>query len=255
MAVVRKYPAQPGAAQAEAAGLRWLAETGAPVAEVVAVTEGMIATARVREVPPTPEASRKAGQALARMHVAGAPAHGSPPPGWAGPYYIGTQPQECRPEEDWARFYAEQRVLPFARRAYEAGNLDGAGWAEVRRALEVVPRVMRERGWQTPPARIHGDAWAGNLLFGESGPVLIDPAAHGGHPVTDLAMLALFGAPYLGEIYAGYEAEAALAPDWRESLPLHQLHPLAVHTFTHGAGYAPELRRAARETITLIGGR
>ena len=37
------------------------------------------------------------------------------------------------------------------------------------------------------------------------GGVLIDPAAHGGHRETDLAMLALFGAPHLEEILAGYQ--------------------------------------------------
>ncbi|WPF65732.1 MULTISPECIES: fructosamine kinase family protein [unclassified Corynebacterium] len=250
--VVRKYPRQAGAAQAEAAGLRWLAEASGCVAEVVEADEGVIATVRVEQARPTTRAARVAGRELARIHAAGAPAYGSPPPGWAGPYYIGTQEQECRPTQDWARFYAEQRVLPFARRAYRVGNLDDEGWAEVRRALEVLPEVMRARGWDMPPARIHGDLWAGNLLFGSAGPVLIDPAADGGHPVTDLAMLALFGAPHLEEIYAGYAAEAALPEDWRESIPLHQLHPLAVHALTHGPGYATDLVRAARATVSLV---
>ncbi|KQB84881.1 fructosamine kinase family protein [Corynebacterium oculi] len=251
--VVRKYPREPGAAQAEAAGLRWLAQASAHVAEVVEAAEGVIATRRVEEVPPTAEAARRAGRELARIHAAGAPAHGSPPPGWPGPYYIGTQPQECRPAQDWARFYTEQRVLPFARRAHQTGHLDAEGWAEVRRALDALPRIMRVRGWDAPPARIHGDLWAGNLLFGTAGPVFIDPAAHGGHPVTDLAMLALFGAPHLEEIYAGYAEVSALPEDWRESIPLHQLHPLAVHAVTHGPGYGSELVRAARATAALAG--
>ena len=44
---------------------------------------------------------------------------------------------------------------------------------------------------------------------------LIDPAAHGGHRETDLAMLALFGAPYLDQILAGYQETAPLADGWR----------------------------------------
>ena len=40
---------------------------------------------------------------------------------------------------------------------------------------------------------------------------LIDPAAHGGHRETDLAMLALFGAPFLARIIACYEEVTPLA--------------------------------------------
>ena len=47
-----------------------------------------------------------------------------------------------------------------------------------------------------PPARLHGDLWSGNVLWGRDGrPWLIDPAAYGGHREVDLAMLRLFGSP------------------------------------------------------------
>ncbi|CAM5632178.1 Fructosamine kinase OS=Streptomyces fumanus OX=67302 GN=GCM10018772_19000 PE=4 SV=1 [Streptomyces fumanus] len=55
-----------------------------------------------------------------------------------------------------------------------------------------------------PPARLHGDLWNGNVLWGADGEVrLIDPAAHGGHRETDLAMLRLFGCPQLGAAHPG----------------------------------------------------
>jgi hypothetical protein len=42
--------------------------------------------------------------------------------------------------------------------------------------------------------RVHGDLWSGNVHIDQDGaPWLVDPAAHGGHRETDLAMLALFG--------------------------------------------------------------
>src|SRR6478752_4834379 len=47
-----------------------------------------------------------------------------------------------------------------------------------------------------PASRLHGDLWSGNVLWTAREAVLIDPAAHGGHRETDLAMLALFGAPH-----------------------------------------------------------
>ncbi|WP_235576848.1 fructosamine kinase family protein, partial [Rathayibacter sp. Leaf296] len=84
-----------------------------------------------------------------------------------------------------------------------------------------------------------------------SGAVLIDPAAHGGHRETDLAMLALFGAPHLDEILRGYDEAHALADGWRERVPLHQLHPLAVHAAGHGPSYGRALAEAAARVLAL----
>ena len=66
--------------------------------------------------------------------------------------------------------------------------------------------------------------------------MLIDPAAHGGHGLTDLAMLGLFGTEHLHRVLAAYSESAPLRPDWPDLIGLHQLHPLLVHAVTHGAG-------------------
>ncbi len=248
--VFTKQPREPRSAEAEAAGLQWLREASDAVVEVVSLDTdaNILQTRLVREVGPTREAARQAGRELARIHLAGAEAFGTPPAGWEGPNYIGTQEQECTPTECWADFYVTQRVLPFARRAHEAGNLDSDGLAVVEEACTAI----RGRQWDIPPARIHGDLWAGNLLFGEDGPVFLDPAAHGGHPLTDLAMLALFGVPFPDDVWRGYREVAPLPEDFRDHFPVHQLHPLAVHTLTHGRGYARPLVRAARDTLELL---
>ncbi|MGH3406332.1 MAG: fructosamine kinase family protein, partial [Streptosporangiaceae bacterium] len=102
-----------------------------------------------------------------------------------------------------------------------------------------------------PPARIHGDCWSGNVLWSGGRGWLIDPAAHGGHRETDLAMQALFGAPYLDRILAGYQEAAPLADGWRSRVPLHQLHPLLVHCCLFGRGYAEPTLAAARAVLAL----
>jgi fructosamine-3-kinase len=80
---------------------------------------------------------------------------------------------------------------------------------------------------------------------------LIDPAAHGGHRETDLAMLDLFGAPHLQQVLRAYTATAPLADGWRSRVPLHQLHPLLVHVCLFGAGYRDQALAAARAALAV----
>ncbi|APT91993.1 fructosamine kinase [Corynebacterium phocae] len=230
----------PDQAGAEAAGLAWLAEAVPEVvATVVGTTSHSISTQRVREAQPTAKAARAFGARLRRVHDAGAPAFGSPPAGWEGKNYIGRVEQDCSPGDDWGIFYARQRVRSFSR----ATPLPKSTESAVEEACELIEITE----WDVSPARIHGDLWAGNVIFSGSSAVMIDPAAHGGHPHTDLGMLALFGAPFVEEIFAGYGFSEY------ETLPVHQLHPLAVHALTHGPGYYRALERAAKETIELLG--
>lgn len=242
-----KTGSAPGAAAAEAAYLRWLREGSEAVVEVHSVDEAAntLSIERVEEARPTPEAARRAGRELAAIHACGAAAFGAPPDGWEGPNFIGRVEQECSPTSRWAPFYVHQRVLPFAERAWAVGNVGEEGLDVVKRACEALLTEDEE----APLARIHGDLWAGNLLFSPEGPRFIDPAAHGGHPLTDIAMLELFGAPYFDEICAGYN----LPDGWRWRIPIHHLHPLAVHAYTHGPSYGRALVDAARRTLDLIG--
>jgi fructosamine-3-kinase len=98
-----------------------------------------------------------------------------------------------------------------------------------------------------PAARLHGDLWNGNVLWTAQGALLIDPAAHGGHPETDLAMLALFGLPYLDEMLTAYVATSPLPPGWQLRVGLHQLHPLLVHAVLFGPGYGAQAGQLARQ--------
>ena len=97
-----------------------------------------------------------------------------------------------------------------------------------------------------PPARIHGDLWAGNVLWTREGAVLIDPAAHGGHAETDLAMLLLFTTPHIARIIAAYDEAAPLTDGWQERVGLHQLFPVMVHAILFGGGYVGQAAEIAR---------
>jgi len=231
---------------AEANGLRWLAEAAAvPVPEVLAVTPSALVISMIPPGRPTPEAAFGFGADLARLHAAGADGFGAP---WRG--FIASLPLDNAggaDATDWAQWYATRRLLPYLRLAVDTGALtpqDG------RLVEAVADRIGSLAGPAEPPSRIHGDCWAGNVLWSGGRGWLIDPAAHGGHRETDLAMLALFGAPSLDRIIAGYQDTIPLAAGWRSRIPLHQLHPLLVHACLFGAAYREGVASAARAALS-----
>lgn len=245
----RRIAAPPGFFEVEAAGLRWLAAAeGARVAAVLDVRADSITLERVSSAAPSQAAAAAFGAALARTHDAGAAAFGIGPAGWTGDGYIGDAPLPLRPTERWGEFYAEQRVLPYAQAAHQAGDLSDAELAVVHRLCDRLR--AGEFDDAAPPARIHGDLWSGNVLWSPDGVVLVDPAAHGGHRITDLAMLALFGTPHLATILDAYETASDHLPgNWRELIPLHQVHPLLVHAQLFGGGYGAQATAAAQRHL------
>lgn len=240
--------APPGFFAAEARGLAWLAEAGGvPVPEVLAVRDDCIVLPWVEPGRPTTEGVEELGRALAATHRAGAPGFGLPPAAdGAQDGWIGTLPLPNQPAGSWAEFFATRRVEPYLRLARDRGALteDQAGAVE-----GVLGRLDTLAGPEEPPARLHGDLWSGNVLWDSGGTAwLVDPAAHGGHRESDLAMLVLFGLPQLQRMLDAYADVAPLADGWRERAPLHQLFPLLVHAALFGGHYG---RRAAEAAARL----
>ena len=252
--------------EGEAAALRWLADAtavgGMPVAAVVSVDAAELVERRVPSASPSAEAAERVGAALAVTHAAGAPWWGCPPPGWSGAYIIGDSRTPTVAERDapgsWGSFFSEWRVIPYVRQARDVGALDGGEAAVFERVARRLsdgefdapqPGLVRSGGVDV--ARIHGDLWSGNLLWDADrenpvGATLIDPMAHGGHAETDLAMLALFGCPFLSRIVASYNEVSPLAEGWRDRVALHQLAPLLHHCALYGRSYVGAALDAAR---------
>jgi fructosamine-3-kinase len=217
----------PGEYETEAAGLRWMAEAGVPVPEILEVTEERLVLERVDGSGGSAE---ELGRTVARLHTARAPAFGALPPGAPGPFRIALVEFPPGESDDWPSFYASHRLMPLAHHAPGV--------------VRVCERIDELCGPAEPPARLHGDLWSGNVM----GRYLIDPAAYGGHREIDLAMLQLFGAP--GErFFAAYEEVAPLADGWRDRVDLYQLLPLLVHAEMFGGSYAAQAERAARRYV------
>jgi len=246
--LVAKQGVGPGATDAEAAGLRWLGEHGdVPVPEVHVHDDEWIVMQHVPPTYPDAAAAEAFGRGLAALHLRGAPAHGSPPPGGPVDAWMGIAPMRNEQGPDWPEFYAAHRVLPYVRMCVDQGLYSAEEAAEFDRFCARLPELA---GPPEPPARLHGDLWSGNVHWAEGGVWLIDPAAHGGHRETDLAMLRLFGTPMLEQILGAYEEaakdlDAPLADGWTDRVAAHQVFPLLMHAAVFGGGYARQALRAA----------
>jgi fructosamine-3-kinase len=229
---------------AEANGLRWLATAagGPPVPEVLGYDDEVLALNWIDEGESSETAASRLGWELEALHRSGADGYGAD---WVG--YIGSAPMDNTPEPTWPEFYGARRIAPYVRMLRDDGTLD------VTTAFDrVIERLPELAGPAEPPARLHGDLWNGNLLWGTDDRAhLVDPAAHGGHRETDLAMLRLFGAPHLKLIVESYAEAAAehsrpLADGVDDRVELHQLFPLLVHAVIFGGGYVGRAVRVAR---------
>lgn len=224
----------PGFFSTEAAGLSWLREPGAlAVPEVLAVSDepAMLALEWIDEQRGARADDEQFGRDLAALHAAGAPSFGREDRRTTGSRRLPNDP--C---DTWADFYASRRLQPLARLVDDP---------DLSPRLErVAARIDELAGPPEPPARLHGDLWAGNRLVDRrSRSWLIDPACFGGHREFDLAMMRLFGG-FAETAFDAYGEVAPLAPGWQERIALHHLAPLAVHAIKFGGGYIPALRRA-----------
>jgi fructosamine-3-kinase len=229
---------------AEARGLdRLRVAGGPPIPQVVEVERDRLVLEWIEPGSPGVAAAREFGRALVAVHRSGASSFGAAEDG-----YIATLRQDNSQCDDWPEFYAERRLRPMLREASDRGGVTAADRAAIE---QLIDRLADLAGPAERPALIHGDLWSGNVHWATDGRVwLIDAASvHDGHRETDLAMLALFGAPYLDEILASYDETSRLADGWRERVPLHQVFPLLVHAALFGGGYGARAADAARRAM------
>lgn len=246
--VMAKSLPSKNAVQAEAASLAWLAEPGAVrIPRVRGYNNQWLISEFVVPGRPTTAGAEELGRGLAALHRSGAPAFGCPPPGGPIDATIGMASMRNIECPNWAEFYSAHRIAPFLKIAVDQKKLD-LSQAEVFE--RVIAGIDRLAGPAESPARIHGDLWSGNIVWAEDGkPWLIDPAAHGGHRETDLAMLRLFGCPHLDLVFGAYEQQTPLSQGWQERIPLHQIFPLLVHTVLFGGSYSRQAVEAARAAL------
>ena len=243
---------KPGMFTAEAAGLGWLSDAGLTAPAVLGVTESALVLEWLQPHPASPSAAIQFGRELAAMHsqpveafgVAPQPLQNSQRFGWVGDVRF-----DYGHWQDWRDFYAEAWLLPIGELAHRTRGLSQSGLTAVTQLAELLVREGIDIGPPTEPVRIHGDLWSGNLLWQTHTASIIDPAAHGGHPETDLAMLQLFSPSNLASILRGYQQIRPLDDNWQQRTHLHQLLPLLVHTVMFGSSYGEQVERTANQIL------
>ena len=191
---------------AEAHGLRWLGEAGGvQVPEVLAVDHEclILALGRARE-----EHHRGRGRASAGRW----PPPTTPAPrrtAWTATATSARLPLPNRPADTWAEFYATAGCCPTS-----SWPVTGA------RSRPRAPRRSRRSSagcpaWCPRSRRRGSTATCGTATCCGASTrrvCVIDPAAHGGHRETDLAMLALFGLPHLPRVLDAYAGGRRRSP-------------------------------------------
>jgi fructosamine-3-kinase len=234
----------PGFFTTEAAGLSWLRDPGCvAVPAVLAVSDGdgtapaFLALEWIDEGRRSVRSDTALGRSLAALHDAGAECFGRTDRRTTGSLGL---PNE--PARSWSEFVATNRFVPLAAIARDRDALPPA----VIDDLEALARRVERFDDGAPPARLHGDLWAGNRIVDATGVNwLIDPAAHGGHREFDLAMMRLFGG-YSADCFAAYAEVAPLSDGWADRVSLHQIAPLVVHAIKFGGGYVTAAAHAIR---------
>ncbi|KAK3489854.1 Fructosamine/Ketosamine-3-kinase [Neurospora crassa] len=187
---------------------------------------------------------------LAKMHIIPAPipeGYDKPMFGFPVPTYCGATEQDNTWKEDWAEFYAENRL----RHVLKEGERINGKNKELHDAVDkvasmVVPRLLGEQTiGKVTPVLIHGDLWSGNQgqgRFSEEGgveEVIYDPAAVYGHSEYELGIMKMFGGfgggfwKEYGELMPKQEPKE----EWEDRIALYELYHHLNHYALFGGGY------------------
>lgn len=174
-------------------------------------------------------------EALATLHGVTGPRFG-----WHRDNFCGPTPQSNAESDNWALFFARQRLHP----QFEFARLAGFGNELYRDGTRLMDRVAAlYLDYRPQPSLLHGDLWHGNAAVLPDGePVVFDPACHFGDHESDLAMAELFGG-FPQSFYVRYRQLRPLNVDFELRKPLYSLYHILNHLNLFGRGYLREAMR------------
>lgn len=183
---------------------------------------------------------RSMGRQLAQMHRQGT----SKDFGWERNNTIGSTPQINTWMDNWADFFAQQRIgyqLKLAQRR-------GGNFPDTKKIVEAVRNKLANR--QPESSLVHGDLWSGNAAIGSDGaPIIFDPATYYGDRETDIAMTELFGG-FGAAFYQGYNEAWQLDSGYQQRKQIYNLYHVLNHFNLFGGGYAGQAQRTISSIIS-----
>jgi len=173
------------------------------------------------------------GRAMAQMHLA-EPLHDEAKAGKFGfpvPNTIGGTPQPNVWDDNWVRFFREQRIGHQVKLAGD-GQLDRL-WASVCDKTDGLNSLFT--GITVKPSILHGDLWSGNVAGSGGKPTIFDPASYYGHHEAEWGMswCASFG----GQFWEGYRELIPKDEGFETRAVLYELYHKLNHHNLFGGGY------------------
>jgi fructosamine-3-kinase len=245
----------------EATGLRVLAETHTVIVPrpLAVVSDEQHAVLLMTCIDPpvrrgSPEAMWRAfGEDLASLHRAALPVscadHGY---GFLIDNHLGATAQPNGWQGDWVTFNREHRLGHQLRLIREQGVMNTAELRPVEAVMEQLDALLPH---QPRCSLLHGDLWSGNVLptarNSTTTCAVIDPAAHVGDALADIAMMRLFGG-FPRECYDAWAARTGIDPDSaasRTAIAVYQLYHVLNHVTLFGRGYVGQALALAHSVL------
>ncbi|MBL4622428.1 MAG: fructosamine kinase family protein [Immundisolibacteraceae bacterium] len=185
------------------------------------------------------------GQGLASLHQETGSSFG-----WHEDGYIGLSRQRNDVNDNWSRFWQDQR-LGFQAKMARRNGLPAGIESRLGLVLESIPALFE--GYQPSASLLHGDLWIGNCAMDTGGvPVIFDPACYYGDAESDLAMAELFGG-FPSAFYQGYRQVRPQVNGYAVRRGLYQLYHLLNHFNLFGGDYANRAGDMIEELLAETG--
>ena len=169
--------------------------------------------------------------------------------GWHRNNTIGATPQMNAWQQDYIKFWREQRLgyqLELAARKGCGKELLNLG----DKLMEKFPALFKS--YKPVPSMLHGDLWGGNAsALSDGTPVIYDPAFYYGDREADLAMTQLFGG-FGQRFYSAYNEAWPLPEGYQLRKTFYNLYHIINHFNMFGGGYLGQSISMAEQVLSHV---